>query len=274
MTQASTVDSIPDALARDSRDTPAELGVGIGLRAAVRAVSQLARRMVPLGRTSRSAWRGHENEAAFRPTPPQDLCADPAAAASSRSLASFAQIPATRPARMAHRIVHVADLTPASGAADFLNTCITCAERQPDLPIELCWIGQGDLQGVLSAQPLPSNLHQTFAGPIDTAKLLAEFPVSGLLAVPTLSRSWPPYLLEAMAAGLAVIGSKRNPAIERLVIPLETGWLFDPLSPRSMLDSLESALATPPSALDLMREWARARAIGHQHAAVPLDRAR
>ena len=182
--------------------------------------------------------------------------------ASAGLLAPFIRGPAVRPARTAHRIVHIADLTPSSGAADFLNACIGWAERHPERPLDLCWVGSGDLRGVLQAQPLPTNLVQVFAGPLDPQGIADKLAESGLLAVPTLSRQMPPFLLEGMAAGLAVLGSVRNPMVRRLVLPLETGWLFDPLSPSSVLNGLETALATPPGSLDLMRHWARARALG------------
>lgn len=145
---------------------------------------------------------------------------------------------------------------------------IAYAGQNPSRRLELCWIGEGDLRGVLLAQPLPANLAQKFTGALAPDEIAGQFGRSGILVVPSLVRAWPPYLVKAMAAGLVVLGSSRNPAVRSLVVPRQTGWLFDPFSTTSMLDTLDAALAASPGQLDTMRAAARAR-IGVLHAGMP-----
>ena len=171
----------------------------------------------------------------------------------------FGRLPATRPAPDAHRIVYAGPLSPSSGVADFLLCAAMWAEWNPERQLELCWIGDGDLRGVLMAQPLPANLTQEFKGVLTAAETAEQFGRSGLLVIPGLAQGWPPCLTEAMAAGLAVLGSSRNPALRSLIVPWRTGWLFDPFSAAEMMDALDGALATTPGQLDVIRAAARTR---------------
>lgn len=175
-------------------------------------------------------------------------------------LTEYLSIPVTRPAEAAHRILHIGDLSPESGAADFLNCVILWAEQHPDRIVNLCWAGEGDLRGVLRAQPLPPTVHQRFTGALTQSQIAGRLAHNGLLAAPSLSRNSPPYLLEAMASGVIVLGSARNLTVRSLVTHQDSGWLFDPHSPHSMLVGLNAMLELEPRALDVMRERARARA--------------
>jgi hypothetical protein len=60
----------------------------------------------------------------------------------------FLSCPRTRAGSDASRIVYVGDLSPRSGIADFLSCAIAWAERHPDIDLEICWLGQGDLLGI------------------------------------------------------------------------------------------------------------------------------
>lgn len=180
----------------------------------------------------------------------------------------FERLPTVREAPDAYRIAYAGQLSPSSGVADFLLCATLWADQNPSRRLELCWIGEGDLRGVLLAQPLPANLAQKFTGALAPDEMAGQFGRSGILVVPSLVRAWPPYLVEAMAAGLVVLGSSRNPAVRSLVVPRQTGWLFDPFSTTSMLDTLDAALAASPGQLDTMRAAARAR-IGVLHAGMP-----
>ncbi len=180
------------------------------------------------------------------------------------TLAEYLAIPLCRTTQAAYRILHADDLTPASGAADFLNAVSLWAEAHPDRTVELCWAGEGDLRGVLRAQPLPPNVQQSFTGALTPAHLAGHMAISGLLAAPCLGRSWPPHLLEAMAAGLLVLGSRRNPVTSSLVVHNTTGWLFDPHAPQSMAAALNAAFSLGTGPLDAMRALARTTAIAFQ----------
>ena len=169
-----------------------------------------------------------------------------------------------RQAPAAHRLVHAGDLSPQSGAADLLTCVAACAEQQPGRPIEVWWAGEGDLAGVLAAQPLPRNVSQRFLGRLDAAGLAGAFGQCGLLVIPSCADDGScadggqPLVACAMAAGLPVLGSRRSRAVRQLVREGVTGWLFDPVRPADMVQALNRALDTPPGQLDAMRGSARA----------------
>lgn len=83
-----------------------------------------------------------------------------------------AQAPATASAaqRSEHnsalrRLMYVGPLTPAAGVADFFETIAAWADERPYISVEVVWFGDGDLKGILQAQPLPPNMYQVFKSP-------------------------------------------------------------------------------------------------------------
>jgi glycosyltransferase involved in cell wall biosynthesis len=159
----------------------------------------------------------------------------------------------------AHRIVYVGELTPCCGAAEFLSTAISWAEANPLVTVEIMWFGEGDILGVLQAQPAPANLNQKFARIPSSNRLATAFAQCGLLVVPNLTEVGQSWIAEALAAGLPVLGSVCDAGVRALVVQNENGWLFDPRGKKQMLTALNAALTTPPERLDQMREVARAR---------------
>src|SRR5581483_10269793 len=73
-----------------------------------------------------------------------------------------AAVPVERDERTAHRILHLGKLSALSGAADFFACAAAWADAHPRQRIEVTWIGGGDLQLVLQAQPLPQNFRAVF----------------------------------------------------------------------------------------------------------------
>lgn len=171
----------------------------------------------------------------------------------------FTACPRNRFGPDAYRIVHVGDLSPRSGVAEFLTCAIGWAEQNAGTPVEVMWLGTGDLQGVLHAQVVPPNLTQSFSEIPASGELAAIFARCGLLVVPSLADIRSPHIADAMAAGLPVIGSVRSAQVRGLVAHEESGWLFDPLRGEEMGAALNAALATPPAELDIMRAACRAR---------------
>ena len=157
------------------------------------------------------------------------------------------------------RLVHVGDLEPEAGVADFLACAQGWAARHPDRFLELRWVGHGCLRGVLQAQPLPSNLTQHFLGDLAREPLAALLLESDMLVAPAVSDPSGHAILEALTAGLPVLGSLRLSAVRELVTPGDTGWVFDPLQPRAMARALELALETTPEVLEETRARAAAR---------------
>lgn len=164
----------------------------------------------------------------------------------------------TRSGPKAHRLVYAGDLSPRSGAADLLISVAAWAERNPGRPVEIWWIGDGDLARVLGAQPLPDTVPQRFLGRLDPPGMAAAFAQCGLLVVPSPTDEAQAPVAEALAAGLLVLGSRRSRDVKRLVREGVNGWTFDPLRPESMARALDLALDSPAERLDRMRDAARA----------------
>ena len=169
----------------------------------------------------------------------------------------FLRCARVRPAPDAHRMVYAGELSPQSGAADLLAGVAAYAERQPGRSVEIWWAGEGDLAGVLAAQPLPANVSQRFVGPLDAPGLAGAFARCGLLVVPSLAGGEQAHVAQGLAAGLPVVGSRRSSTVRQLVHEGANGWLFDPLQPADVLRAVSRALDTPAGQLDRMRREAR-----------------
>lgn len=160
----------------------------------------------------------------------------------------------------ARRILHVGDLEPEAGVADFLPCVVAWAEGNPHRHIEISWSGEGCLRGVLEAQPMPSNVVQHFPGRLSRDRLATAFLGSDILAMPVLADSWDNLILEALAARLPVLGSSRSRAVVKLITHGTTGWIFNPFEAGAMARAVGLALDTSLDDLDRMRVQAAARA--------------
>jgi len=157
----------------------------------------------------------------------------------------------------AHRIAYAGELTPRGGVAEFLSTAIAWADANPVVLVEIIWLGEGDLLGVLQAQPAPANLRQTFAS-IPTCDVLATlFGRCGIFVIPSLSNLQFNWITAAMAAGLPVLGSVHDNYVRAAVVQNKNGWLFDPFREEEMSTALNTALTATPAQLNEMREAAR-----------------
>ena len=172
---------------------------------------------------------------------------------------AYLACPLNRSRSDARRLLYVGELSPVGGAFDFLSCAISWAEQHPETPIDITWLGEGDLRGVLQAQLVPANLTQVFARIPPAGELAAIMARRGLLVVPSLSETGASGVDEGMAAGLPVLGSIHNSRVKGLVVPNQSGWLFDPLRAGEMYDALDAAITTPAGQLDMMRAAARAR---------------
>lgn len=155
-----------------------------------------------------------------------------------------------------HRIVHVGDLEPEAGVADFLLCVAAWAERNPQRQVGIRWCGEGCLRGVLEAQPLPPNVQQLFPGRITRKELAATFLDCDILALPALADPWDDAVPEALTAQLPVLGSTQSRAVVDLIVQGMTGWVFDPFENGAMARAVELALNTLPDELDRMRACA------------------
>jgi glycosyltransferase involved in cell wall biosynthesis len=169
----------------------------------------------------------------------------------------FLACDASRSGPAAHRLIYAGDLSPEYGAADLSIALAKWAEQNPTKSAEIWWVGEGDLAGVLAAQPLPGNVSQRFSARPEALHLASAFAQCGLLVVPSLADDKQSPVLEALAAGLPVLGSRHNRLVRQLVQDGVNGWLFDPLQPTEMLRALNSALNSPAEQLNQMRDRTR-----------------
>ena len=167
----------------------------------------------------------------------------------------FAAIPAARSTSALDWILYVGPLSPESGAADLLVALAGWAEQHPDRPIEITWAGVGDLAGVFEAQPLPCTLTQRFVGELDRAALAEAFADASILAAPLSDNGGP--VLEALAAGLVVIGGRRAPAMRSIVGVHGPAWSYDERSLLDLAATLSAALDEKPEARDARRRAGR-----------------
>lgn len=172
----------------------------------------------------------------------------------------FATLPATRTGAALGQILYVGPLSPESGAADLLVALASWAEQHPTRPIEITWAGTGDLAGVFEAQPLPPTLTQRFAGALDRAALLTAFAGASLMAVPLCDSGAP--VLEALTAGLVLIGGRRAAAMRPITGPSGPAWSYDERRRQDLAVTLSAALNEAPEALDIRRRAGRLLAYG------------
>ncbi len=178
----------------------------------------------------------------------------------SRSDSPMSDLPARpRAGGEVRQIVHVGDLEPEAGVADFLLCVAAWAERNPHRRIGVRWCGEGCLRGVLEAQPLPPNVRQLFRGRITRHELAATFLDCDILALPALTDPWDDVVPEALIAQVPVLGSMQSRAVSDLVVHGMTGWVFDPFKSGAMARAVELALNTSPDELDRMRACAAER---------------
>lgn len=179
--------------------------------------------------------------------------------ANCNDLALFDRPARARAGSDLHRFIHVGDLEPEAGVADFLLCVAAWAERNPRGRVGIQWCGEGCLRGVLEAQPLPPNVQQWFPGRISRKELAAAFLDCDVLAVPALADPWGDAVMEALTAQLPVLGSTQSQAVVDWVVHGKTGWVFNPFDPGAMARAVELALSTPPDELDRMRTCAAER---------------
>ena len=170
---------------------------------------------------------------------------------------AFLACDCTRTRAQAHRLVFAGDLSPGSGTADFLTVLAAWAAENPSQPVEIWWAGEGDLAGVLGAQPLPATVSQRFFGALDATELAAVFGQCGLLVVPSFAQNTYAPVVEALAAGLLVVGNRHHPSVRQRLREDVNGWLFDDMEPDGMLKALSRAFSSPAEQLDHMRQTAR-----------------
>jgi glycosyltransferase involved in cell wall biosynthesis len=124
---------------------------------------------------------------------------------------------------------------------------LTLAGDGPTLPEITALVGEHGLADVVA-----------FPGPVDAGGVRALLTEADVFCQPSLWEGMPTSVLEAMAAGVPVVGTAVN-GIEDLVTPGETGWLVPAERPDRLADALEEAITAPHELRRRYAGTARAR---------------
>ncbi|XVJ67673.1 MAG: glycosyltransferase family 4 protein [Lacibacter sp.] len=102
-----------------------------------------------------------------------------------------------------------------------------------------------------------------FTGAVEKENVLEILSQSKVCIVPSLWENYPNVVLEAMAAGCTVAAAHRG-GIPELIDDGNTGLLFDPLKPSSIVKAIDQLLNDEPKRLQLAAA-ARETVYNHQH---------
>ncbi len=125
----------------------------------------------------------------------------------------------------------------------------------------LLLVGGGDERQRLEALASELNAHNViFAGPIPPHKLSAYYAAADFLVHPALLDVWGLVVNEAMASGLPVLCSKYAGCAQELIVPGQTGEIFDPADTAAFSSLLVRWLRlphkTPDSAIQAhIQQW-------------------
>jgi glycosyltransferase involved in cell wall biosynthesis len=171
----------------------------------------------------------------------------------------FRSTPRLRSAESRTRLLCCGTLVGRKGVLPFLAELSQWARNHPSELIELWWLGDGEAKGALQSFDCPANLQQRFLGNVSYGDLPGWYSQADILVFPSLLDEWGLVVNEAMASGMPVLGSLYAQAVTELVVEGETGWIFDPLSSRSVQEALDRVYKTTPDQLALMRTLSRER---------------
>jgi glycosyltransferase involved in cell wall biosynthesis len=120
----------------------------------------------------------------------------------------------------------------------------------------LALVGEGPAEATL--RRAFAGLPVTFAGPLFGEELAAAYAAADIFVFPSPTETWGLAAIEAMAAGLPVVGARRG-GIPDIVREGETGLLFDPDTPGDLERAL-GALVGDVAERERQGRAARARA--------------
>jgi colanic acid/amylovoran biosynthesis glycosyltransferase len=176
--------------------------------------------------------------------------------------APFAEAPIA-PLPQALHLVCVARLEPRKGHAVLLDAMALL--QGAGLPVSLLLVGDGSLRAGLEQQARqflrPGSVE--FAGWRDGAGVLKDMQQARLVVLPSFAEGLPIVLMEAIAAGRAVVAT-RVAGVPELVIPGQTGWLVECGDAPALAAALSQALQSPDEAL-LRMAHAGAALVAEKH---------
>jgi glycosyltransferase involved in cell wall biosynthesis len=174
-------------------------------------------------------------------------------------IAPFLSLPLERSAESRHRILISSQLIERKGLLPFLAYLSRWAHLNQGTKVELWIAGEGPLRRELASSPLPRNATVRLLGHVDYSKLSDIYAQCGVFAFPTLADEWGMVVVEAMAAGLPVLGSLYSQAVEDLISDGVNGWTFRPDRQDQVWSGLDRIFCESASKLEHMGARARNR---------------
>ena len=157
----------------------------------------------------------------------------------STDLSHFLELPFKAPEKGKLKLLYSGRLIELKGLVPFLETLVAYSHKNPDLQIEVCFAGDGPLREKLAELPMPQNVSRKFLGHFAYDKLPELYGFCDALILPTLSDEWGLVVVEALAAGLPVLGSIYSQAVEELIQDDLNGWKFNIHEPASVMKALQ-----------------------------------
>ncbi|MGB7181487.1 MAG: glycosyltransferase family 4 protein [Burkholderiaceae bacterium] len=172
-------------------------------------------------------------------------------------IASYTCIPVERDDSTSNRLLYVGQFIERKGIVPFFDVlkqwCIDHPEQQQEL-----WIaGDGPMREQLTSYQWPDNIAVKFLGNVPYNDLPNLYANVGLMAFPTLADEWGLVTVEALAAGVPVIGSMYAQSVEEMVVDGVNGWTFFPDRPDTTYDAISKALSASTTDLNTMRRVGR-----------------
>jgi glycosyltransferase involved in cell wall biosynthesis len=152
------------------------------------------------------------------------------------------------------KILFVGRLAPEKGVADLLDACLLLRTR--GVPVRLEIAGEGPLAADLAARVAAARLADavTFRGAVERTQLGRAYLGADVVCVPSLSDSLPGVMLEALACGTPVVGTRVG-GIPSVVEEGRNGLLVPARNPAALAAALERFASSHD-----LREGMRARA--------------
>lgn len=141
--------------------------------------------------------------------------------------------------------------------------------QAPDSPWHLVLVGTGPLEAKLTASVAALGLGPMvrFTGYLPAEQLAVLFGLaSGFIHASARAEQWGLVVNEAMAAGLPVLVSKTVGCVEDLIIPAQTGWLFDPFDVDAIASSMLALASLPKHKRQAVGQRARQHIAGYSPA--------
>ena len=98
----------------------------------------------------------------------------------------------------------------------------------------------------------PPNLEIEYLGKVPHEQIADRYHAASIFVFPTFVDEWGLVAVEALGAGLPVLGSIFSQSVEELIVEGENGWKFDPLDPGSTYDAIGRALLADRKTLEEM----------------------